>query len=393
MSIASTPDAIRQTDPKAWAVALRRHFHQHPEIGLKEIDTQATVQECLSGLGVAHRPVGGTGVEGTIRGGEDGPVLMLRADMDALPVTEENDVPYASTRPGLMHACGHDGHMAVLLAATRRLAEAGVPRGTVKTVFQPGEEGFRGAEKVIDDGVLEAPAVDGAFGLHLWRDLQVGQVAILDGPCMAAVDVFDITISGVGGHAAMPNQAVDPVVIAAHVITALQTVVSRQVDPIDTAVVTVAAVESGTGHNIIPPSATLRGTCRTFTAETRALVHRRVEEIARGVAESLGGSATIDYVEFLPATVNDPGMAALVRDAAAAVVGPQNVVEARPSMGGEDMSLYLEKVPGCFAFVGLRNEDRGITHTHHHPRFDMDEDCLAIGADLMVEVARRFLAR
>lgn len=374
-----------------FATTLRRDFHRHPELGLEEHRTQRVVTERLESFGLAPRRLGGTGVVATLDSGRSGRTLMLRADMDALPVTEETGAPYASTIPGLMHACGHDGHMAVLLTAARQLVEQGLESGTVHFAFQPGEEGFRGAQKMIDDGVLDDPRVDAAFGLHLWRDLHVGQIGVIDGPCMAAVDTFEITLTGVGGHAAMPQYAVDPVVMAAHVITALQSIVSREVDPVDAAVVTVASVEAGTGFNIIPPAAVLRGTCRTFTPAVRELVHRRVTEVAAGVAASLGGRAEVDYTEFLPATVNDSGMAALVREAAEAVVGPHNVVPINPSMGGEDMSLYLERVPGCFAFVGLRNDARDITYAHHHPRFDMDEDCLAVGVDLVLEVARRFL--
>lgn len=374
-----------------FTVGLRRDFHMFPEIGLEEKRTQKVIEDHLLAMGIRAGAVGGTGVLGTIAGKEKGRTLLLRADMDALPVTEENDAPYCSRTPGMMHACGHDGHMAILLSAARHMKETGIPAGTVKLCFQPGEEGFKGAEKVIDDGVLEDPKVDGAFGLHLWREVPVGRIAVVEGPCMAATDTFTIRVTGRGGHAAMPHLSVDPIVIAAQIVGAFQTIVSRQVDPLDTAVVTVGSIQAGTTFNVIPESAVLRGTCRTFRKETRKLAHRRVVEIATGVAKALGGRAEVDYLEFLPATVNDRAFTALAREAAAAVVGSRNVVEAAPSMGGEDMSLYLEKVPGCFAFVGLRNEKRGIVHPHHHPKFDMDEECLAIGTDLMLEVTKRFL--
>ncbi len=376
-----------------FSVSVRRDFHMHPELGLEEKRTQKVIREHLKALGIRPRNVGGTGVTGLIRGRAEGRTLLLRADMDALPVTEENRVPYASREPGRMHACGHDGHMAVLLSVARHLRETGLPEGNVKLCFQPGEEGFRGAARVIEDGILENPPVDACFALHVWRDLPVGKIAVLPGPCMAATDLFTVRITGKGGHAAYPHLSVDTVAVAAQVVGALQTIVSRQVDPLDTAVVTVGSIRAGTTYNVIPETAVLQGTCRTFRKRTRKLVHRRVKEIAAGVARALGARAEVEYDEFLPATVNDPKAAALAREAAAEVVGARNVVEADPSMGGEDMSLFLERVPGCYAFVGLRNEKRGIRHPHHHPRFDMDEECLAIATDLTLGVVRRFTRR
>lgn len=374
-----------------FAVSVRRDFHRHPELGMAEERTASVVSDHLESMGIPPRRLAGTGVVGKLGSGR-GPVLMLRADMDALPVTEENDRSFASANAGVMHACGHDGHMAILLAAARELSESPPKRGTVKFCFQPGEEGHRGAEKMIDAGVLERPKVDTAFGLHVWRDLPVGKVAVLDGPCMAAADVFEIRVAGAGGHAAYPHLSVDPVAIAAQIVTALQTIVARRVDPLDTAVVTVGSLRAGTAFNVIPSEAVLRGTIRTFRKETRRFVLREVRRIARGVASALGAAAEVEFRELAPATVNDPKSAALAREAAAAVVGPRNVVSAAPSMGAEDMSLYLERVPGCFAFVGLRNRRRGIEFPHHHPRFDMDEACLAVGTDLVLEFTRRWFA-
>ncbi|MEN8151348.1 MAG: M20 family metallopeptidase [Planctomycetota bacterium] len=375
-----------------YAKERRRDFHRHPEIGLEERRTQKVLREELKGMKIPAKAVAKTGLLGSISSRKPGPVLMLRADMDALPVTEENRTGYCSAEAGKMHACGHDAHMAILLAAARELKETGIDRGKVKLLFQPGEEGFLGAQDVIDDGALSNPDVDAAFGLHVWSALPAGKIAVIDGPVMAATDTFTIRVKGKGGHAAMPHLSVDPVAIAAHIVTALQTIVSREVDPLDTAVVTVGSIDAGTSFNIIPDQAVLRGTCRTFAKATRKHVHRRVVKIAKGIAASMGGRAEVDYDEFLPATVNDAKMVALAREAAVAVVGKRNVVDAAPSMGGEDMSLYLERVPGCFAFVGLRNEKRGIVHPHHHPKFDLDEECLAVGIDLMVEVTRRYLS-
>jgi amidohydrolase len=376
----------------AFAVDLRRHFHMNPELGLEETETQREVRRVLRGLGIRNRPCGGTGVLGRLRGTKPGPTLLLRADMDALPVTEANDVPYASKVPGRMHACGHDGHMAVLLATARHFREVGLPRGTLLFCFQPGEEGFRGAEKMIGDGVLDDPRPDAVFALHLWRELRVGTIGVLDGPCMAAVDLFTITIRGKGGHAAYPHLSTDPVLAAAHVVTALQSVVSREVDPLDTAVVTVGAINGGTAPNVIPGEVVLRGTCRTFLQRTRRLVRRRVTSLARNVAAGFGARAEVEYEEHLPATVNTPGIADIARKAADDAVGGRNVVTAAPSMGGEDFSLFLGKVPGCYAFVGLRNDRRGIVYPHHHPRFDLDEDSLATAVDFTVSFARRFLS-
>jgi amidohydrolase len=245
---------------------------------------------------------------------------------------------------------------------------------------------------MIDDGALDDPRPDAVFALHLWRELKVGTIGVLDGPCMAAVDLFTITVRGKGGHAAYPHLSTDSVLAAAHLVTALQSVVAREVDPIDTAVVTVGAIHGGTAPNVIPESVVLRGTCRTFREGTRRLVHRRVTALAAGVARSFGARAEVEYEEHLPATVNDPSLAALGRLAAADAAGARNVVTAAPSMGGEDFSLFLQKVPGCYAFVGLRNERRGIVHPHHHPRFDLDEESLAVAVDFTVSFARRFLS-
>ncbi len=371
-------------------VADRRDLHRHPELGYEETRTAGFIAARLRSLGYAVRTgVGRTGVVG-IRGGSSPRCVLVRADMDALPVTEQNDVPYRSQRAGVMHACGHDGHVAAALGVARRLAAVDLP-GSVKFAFQPAEEGGRGAVAMIDDGVLDAPAVGAAFGLHLWSELPTGTIAVAPGPVMASVDTFRITVAGRGGHAAIPHLAVDPVVIAAQLVSALQTLVSRQRNPADPAVVSVTSIHAGTTHNVIPERATLEGTVRTYGGPFYDGMPARLRGMVRSVAAAFGAEADVSYERAYPPMVNDPEMAAMLRDVAAEVVGAENVRSDYRTMAGEDMAFFLERVPGCYAFVGCRNPAKGAEHPHHSPRFDIDEDALPVAAELLSRAALRYL--
>lgn len=378
----------------AQLIADRRDFHRHPEIGYNEHRTAQIVAARLVNLGYkVSTGVGGTGVVGLLKDEPQARALLYRADMDALPIEEENQVAYRSLNPGLMHACGHDAHVAIALAVARRLAEERDSLGgNVKFAFQPAEEGGNGAVAMIEDGVLENPPVSAAVGLHVWNNLPVGQVGIHAGAMMAAVDDFEVVIQGRGGHAASPHQTVDAVLVAAQVVTALQTVVSRNVSPLDSAVVTIGKIVAGSAFNIIAETATLRGTVRAFAKETHARIPEMFERVVRGVCEAMGATYQLNYERKTLPLVNNQEMCALVADCAAEVVGRDNIIVDERTMGGEDMSYFLERVPGCFFFLGTRNEARGLMHPHHSPRFDIDESAMEIGVELMARVARRYLS-
>ncbi len=376
-------------------VAIRRDLHQHPELAFEEHRTAGVVADRLRALGLAPQTgVAGTGVVAVIDGGAgDGPTVLLRADMDALPVDEANDVPYRSQVPGRMHACGHDGHTAILLGVAEVLCgRRDRLAGRVKLIFQPAEESPGGAEPMIAAGVLAEPPVDLAFGLHLWASLPTGAIGVGAGPQMASSDMFTVTIHGHGGHAAMPSECVDPVVVAAHLVTALQTIVSRSVPPLSTAVVTVAQLHAGHTFNVIPDSATLNGTVRTFDEAVRARVAERFAELVAGVCAAFGATGEIDWTPSYPVLVNDGAMAELVRAAAREVVGDDQVREATPSLGAEDFAYFLRQVPGCYFQVGLANAAKGTGAPHHNPRFDLDEEALPIAVEVLVRVTERALA-
>jgi len=394
VAVAGLREAVDEIMPGV--VADRRDLHEHPELAFQEKRTSGIVAERLAALGVEEIRTGiaETGVTGLIRGGRGaGKTVLLRADMDALPILEENEVDYASKTPGVMHACGHDAHTAILLAVARILTERRDEfAGTVKLLFQPAEEmPPGGAKPMIEAGVLDNPTVDAAFGLHIQQEGPLGTVEVRPGPAMAAADRFRVSIQGKGGHGARPQDAVDPIVVGAQIVVALQTLVAREVDPIESGVVSVCAFLAGEAFNVIPDKAELRGTVRTFTPENRDLLERRIGEVVRGVAAALRAEATVDYQRGYPATVNDPAMTDLVRAAAAEVVGADKVIEGAPMMGAEDFSYFLERVPGSYFFVGSRNDERGLVWGHHHPRFDLDEAAMAIGIETMVRTTLRYL--
>ena len=382
-------------------VADRRHLHEHPELGMHEHETARFVADRLRQLGCEDIRTGiaNTGVTALIRGtNPDGPgvgkVALLRADMDALPIEEENDVEYRSQNPGVMHACGHDAHTTIQLGVARMLMERRDQfAGTVKVLFQPAEEvPPGGARFMIEQGVLQNPDVTAAFAIHMANGRPVGTVATRPGAMQAAADLITITIQGKGGHGARPNRSVDPIVVGSAVVMALQTLVSRETDPLAAAVVTIGQFTAGSAPNVIPDTATMRGTVRTLDPDVRDHLARRIEELVTGVAAAMGASATVDYQYGYPPLINDAAMAELVLDVAREVVGPDNTEINSPSMPGEDMSYFLQQVPGCMFTVGSKNEARGLVWGHHHPRFDIDEASLAIGVEMMTSVVMRYFA-
>jgi len=377
---------------RAALVATRRDLHQHPELGFEERRTGALVAERLQQLGYTVRTgVGKTGVLAQRDGAPKGAsrCVLVRADMDALPVEEANEVPYRSRQPGRMHACGHDGHVAIGLEVARRLHAADLP-GSLKLAFQPAEEISYGAEAMIRDGVLERPKVDAAFGLHLWNDLPTGTIGIMPGAVMASVDEFEIAIVGRGGHAAAPHQTIDPVLVAAHVVTGLQSLVSRRRNPFEEAVVSVTQLNAGHAFNVIPGRAELRGTVRTFGGKFFEQAPQLVEETALGIAAAFGATAEVRYRRLTAPLVNDQRMTALMRGVAQDIVGQERVIDGIRTMGGEDMSFFLAKVPGTFAFVGSAPPGKPAS-PHHSPTFDIDEEALVIGAELLTRTVVRYL--
>ena len=378
---------------RAQLVATRRDLHQHPELGFEERRTSALVAERLARLGyVVRSGVGKTGVVAVRDGAPtEGRCVLIRADMDALPVEEANDVPYRSKHSGRMHACGHDGHVAIGLEVARRLHAAFLP-GAVKFAFQPAEEISNGAEAMIKDGVLDAPNVDAAFGIHLWNDLPAGTIALMAGPIMASVDEFEITVVGKGGHAAAPHQAIDPVLVAAHLVTALQGLVSRRRNPFEEGVVSVTQLTAGHAFNVIPARADLRGTVRTFGGAFYDAAPQLIEQTAHGIAAAFGAETDVRYRRLSKALVNDDRMTALMKRVAEEIVGPERLVDGVRTMGGEDMSFFLARVPGAFAFVGSAPAGKKGS-PHHSPTFDIDEESLVIGADLLSRTVVRYLER
>jgi len=369
-------------------VALRRDLHEHPELAFAEHRTAERVASLLRQSGLDVRTgLGRTGVLASTKE-RPGRTVLLRADMDALPIVEQSAAPYASKNPGRMHACGHDGHTAMGAMAARVLAKRSL-RGRARVLFQPAEEGEGGAQAVVADGVLEG--VDVVLGVHLWNELPVGTIGVKAGPLMAAVDRLRLVVHGRGGHGAIPHRAADPVVAAAHVVVALQTLVSREVAPVDSAVLTIGAIHGGEAFNVIPDEVMLLGTLRTFDAELRRSLPDRIRRIAGGVAEALGCRAEVEVKTGNPAVVNDARVAEIARRAAARVVGEERVVVPTPTMGGEDMAIYFQQVPGCFVFVGSANPARGLDQPHHSPFFDFDEDALAIGCEFLVQAAEEAL--
>ena len=371
-------------------IAYRRHFHAHPELSMQEHETARFVESALRecAFDEIRSGVGRTGVLAVLRGLKPGPTTLLRADMDALPVTEQSDVPYRSQREGVMHACGHDGHIAILLASARALARRREEiQGTLVFCFQPGEEGSGGNRLMIADGALENPHVDRVFALHLYSGLDVGKVGIRDGAFFAASDQIAIVLQGRGGHGAMPQMSVDPIVGVAHFITLLQTIVSRETAPKDLAVVTIAKIAAGTTHNVIPDRAEMLGTVRTLDEGIRAQMPQRIERMLEGVCAALRLESELDYEWGYPAVVNDPKMNDVVRAVAREVVGGANVIDPHDVvMWAEDMAYMQAERPGAYFLVGVRGAERG-REPQHSARYDIDERALEIGFRMMMGIA------
>ncbi|MBY0334492.1 MAG: amidohydrolase [Acetobacteraceae bacterium] len=381
-------DAIRRQ--QAELTGFRRDLHAHPELGMAEHRTAEKVAAALEGLGIeVHRGVGGTGVVGVLRNGTGNRAIGLRADMDALPITELNDVPYRSTRPGVMHACGHDGHTTMLLGAARYLAETRNFDGIVHLIFQPGEEGCGGALAMLEDRLFERFPCDAVYAMHNRPGMAVGRYAIRSGPTAAGGAFFDITVSGRGAHGARPETGIDPVLTACHITAALQSIVSRTIAPLDAAVVSVTKVVGGDAYNVIPETAVISGTARFFSRAVSAQIEDGLRRIAEGVAAGFGATAGTDYRLIFAPTVNDPERTEDFAAAAADLVGPEGVErDAPPAMGSEDFSFMMERVPGAYILLG-----NGEGAMPHNPRYQFNDDAIPFGAALFARIVERGLRR
>ncbi|MGL5942703.1 MAG: M20 metallopeptidase family protein [Waterburya sp.] len=377
-------------------VEWRRKLHQKPELGFQEHITAEFIQQKLEEWQIPHQTeIAKTGIVATIKSNSPGKILAIRADMDALPIQEANEVPYRSQHDGKMHACGHDGHTAIALGTAYYLAQHRDNwAGTVKIIFQPAEEGPGGAKPMIEAGVLHNPDVDAIIGLHLWNNLPLGTIGVRSGALMAAVECFRCQILGKGGHGAMPHQTVDSIVVASQIVNALQTIVSRNVNPLDAAVVTIGEFHAGTALNVIADTANLSGTIRYFDSKLETLISQRLEAIISSICQMHGADYKLDHWQLYPPTINDSAIAELVRSVAAEVVEtPIGVVPECQTMGGEDMSFFLQQVPGCYFFLGSANPEQGLAYPHHHPRFDFDETALGMGVEIFVRCVEQFLGK
>jgi hippurate hydrolase len=394
MTLQPPPSLFQGVDPEIAAridefVQIRRDLHQRPELAFKETRTSGVIARLLAEWGYeVTTGIGKTGVVATLRRGAGPKALAIRADFDALPIREATGLPYASENSGVMHACGHDGHTTILLAAARRLAASGAFRGTLHLVFQPAEEIGAGASALIKDGLLERFPVDAIYGLHNWPNVPAGQFGFVTGPAMASVDRASVRVRGRGGHGAAPHEAVDPVVAAAHIVTALQTVVSRNVDPLDVGVVTVASIHGGEATNVIPEWVDLKLTTRSFRPEIRLLLQNRVPALIRAQAESFGAEADVDYQLGFPSVVNHAAETELIAEVARETFGDARIAkDFRPRTASEDFAFYLEQRPGSFVFVG-----NGDGPTLHSASYNFNDDIIGPAATLWVRLAERFLS-
>ncbi len=384
------PDFLQEAEELfQYSQGLRRDFHIHPELGFQEVRTAGIVARELSQLGMeVTTGVAKTGVIGLLEGEKPGPVILLRFDMDALPIVEDTGAEYASQNSGVMHACGHDAHVSTGLTVARLLHKyrAELP-GTVKFMFQPAEEGLGGASGMMDEGLLENPAPVKALSLHVWNDRPVGWIGCAPGPVMAGAGGFKLRLVGKGGHGASPNQTLDPVTAGAQIVSAAQNIISRNVSPLQSGVLSITMFHTGDAYNIIPQVAILGGTIRFFEPNVQKILYERFEQVVHGVAQAMGVVAELEMMPTLPAVVNNGEVAARVADVARRVFPGASVDTDYQTMGSEDMSLVLEKIPGCYFFVGSADPKVGSGYAHHHPKFDIDERALPKAAGLMASAA------
>lgn len=378
---------------KDWLIEIRRTIHMHPELGFEEIETSKLVAQWLEKFGLEVKTgIAKTGVVGLLRGVQPGKTVAIRADMDALPIEEANEVPYRSQIKGKMHACGHDAHTTILLGVARFFSSLRDQiKGNIKWIFQPAEEGGGGGKLMTEEGVLEDPKVDAIFGAHVYPDLSIGQVGIHEREGLAATDRFIIKLIGKGGHGAYPHLCKDPILAAGHLITQIHSIVSRNVPPLDSAVITIGKISGGTAFNIIPDEVELIGTVRSLTPQVREILKNRLEEEVQGIARSFAIDYQFTFNYGYPALINDPTMSRLVANVCARAMGQEKVIYVKPSMGGEDFAYYLQKVPGAFFRLGCRNEQKGIIQTFHNANFNIDEDVLPFGVEVFVRIIDEFL--
>ncbi len=376
-------------------IARRRDFHKHPELGFEEVRTAGIVAQELTRLGLeVQTGVGKTGVVGLLEGGREGPTVLVRADMDALPIQEENGFDFSSVNPGKMHACGHDGHTAIALGVVKLLSgHRDAIAGRIKFVFQPAEEIVGGAKAMVADGVLDNPRPDVTLGLHLWNRSPLGWVGVGDGPVMAGASIFKLVVKGKGGHGASPHLAVDPVVCAAQLITAFQTIVSRNLDPLGNAVVSVTKLQAGTATNIIPEEVELQGTIRTYKSEILDLVKRRMQELSNSIAQGMECSASLSITDGTRPVRNNPEVAERVRNALGQIVSPEGFDQTERTMGAEDVGFFMDDIPGMYFFVGAEVPNREEYYGHHHPRFDFDENALPLSVALMSAAVAEYVLK
>lgn len=374
---------------------IRRHFHKYPELAFEEFETSKYIKKILIELGLEVKDqVAKTGVVGVLYGKKPGKTIAIRADMDALPMQELNEVAYRSTNKGKMHSCGHDAHMAIALGSAMILSEIKDKiKGNVKFIFQPAEETIGGAKPMIDEGVLENPNVDAILGGHVWGAIPLGRIGIKNGPIMASSDFFKLKIIGKGGHAANPHVTIDPVTIGSEVVNAFQKIISRQTDPLEQLVISICSFQSGNTSNIIPCDAILKGTVRTLNDEIRSSLPQRMENIIKGICEPYGAKYEFEYMESYPVTNNDINITELIKASASKIIKNEYIQSIeRPSMAAEDFSFYLKEIPGTFIWIGTQNKEKGKIYDIHHPKFDIDEDILTLAASIYAQTTIDFLS-